>query len=53
MVVDAALDVDRDMVWHLTQLRARTDTRDAAEGLVAVFNVPGASCPMARSVPAR
>lgn len=45
MVVDAAWAVDWDVVWHLIELGARTDTPDAAEGLVTTFKVPGATLP--------
>jgi ankyrin repeat protein len=45
MVVDAAYGVDWDVVWHLIQLGARTDTPKAAAGLIEAFKVPGATLP--------
>jgi uncharacterized protein len=45
LIVGYAWSVDWDVVWHLIELGARTDTPDVREGLVATFGVPGATLP--------
>lgn len=53
LVVYFAYSVDWDVVWHLIQLGARTDTPKAREGLVAAFGVPGATLPDSPLYPAK
>lgn len=45
LIVGYAWSVDWDVVWHLIELGARTDTPDVREGLIATFGVPGATLP--------
>lgn len=45
LVVYYAYSVDWDVVWHLIQLGARTDTPKAQAGLLECFKVPGATLP--------
>jgi uncharacterized protein len=45
LVVGYAYSVDWDVVWHLIELGARTDTPKAREGLVAAFGVPEVTQP--------
>jgi len=53
LVVSYAYSVDWDVVWHLIQLGARTDTPKAREGLVDAFGVPGATLPDSPLYPAK
>jgi uncharacterized protein len=53
LVVGYAYSVDWDVVWHLIELGARTDTPRAREGLIAAFGVPEATLPDSPLYPAK
>lgn len=53
LIVSYAQSVDWDVVWHLLELGARTDTPKVRDGLVAAFNVPGATLPDSPLYPAK
>jgi uncharacterized protein len=53
LIVGYAWSVDWDVVWHLIELGARTDTPKAREGLVATFGVPEATLPDSPLYPAK
>jgi len=53
LVVSYALSVDWDVVWHLIQLGARTDTAKARDGLVAAFEDPQVTQPDSPLYPAK
>jgi uncharacterized protein len=53
LVVGYAYSVDWDVVWHLIELGARTDTPKAREGLVAAFGVPEVTQPDSPLYPAK
>jgi uncharacterized protein len=53
LVVSYAQSVDWDVVWHLIELGARTDTPKARAGLLGAFNVPEVTQPDSPLYPAK
>jgi uncharacterized protein len=53
LVVGYANSVDWDVVWHLIELGARTDTPRAREGLIAAFVLPEVTQPDSPLYPAK